>query len=199
MRRGVRLAVDVGDARIGLAASDPYGVIATPVETVPAGKAALRRIVGHVLEREAVEVYVGLPRSLSGKEGVAAAKARDFAKKLALEIAPVRVALIDERLTTVTAHQNLRASGVKGRKQRSVVDQAAAIVILQNALETERASGRPPGRPVKVPSTPDIQPGEGRPAPTAAKPKAPAQQATADEGATGAAPAPRAESGHEHE
>lgn len=151
MRRGVRVAVDIGDVRVGVAACDPDGLVASPVETVPAGRGAVRRIADLVAERGAVEVVVGLPRSLSGHEGAAAGKARDFAARLAAAIAPVGVRLVDERLTTVTATRDLRASGVRGRKARTVVDQAAAVVILNSALETERSSGRPPGLAVEVP------------------------------------------------
>ncbi|MEU1624631.1 Holliday junction resolvase RuvX [Streptomyces sp. NPDC020096] len=152
MRRGRRIAVDVGDARIGVASCDPDGLIATPVETVPGrdAPAARRRIVAIVEEYEPIEVVIGLPRSLSGGEGPAAAKARAFADDVAKLIAPVPVRLVDERMSTVTATHGLRASGVKAKKGRSVVDQAAAVVILQSALETERVSGRPPGETVEV-------------------------------------------------
>ncbi len=152
MRRGRRIAVDVGDARIGVASCDPDGLLATPVETVP-GKdapAARRRIKAIVEEYEPIEVVIGLPRSLSGGEGPAAAKVRVFAQGVAKLIAPVPVRLVDERMSTVTATRGLRASGVKSKKGRSVVDQAAAVVILQSALETERVSGRPPGETVEV-------------------------------------------------
>ncbi|MFF2655349.1 Holliday junction resolvase RuvX [Streptomyces sp. NPDC058045] len=151
-RRGRRLAVDVGDARIGVASCDPDGILATPVETVPGRDvpAAHRRLVQLVEEYEPVEVVIGLPRSLKGGEGPAAAKVRAFAREFAGRIAPVAVRLVDERMTTVTAGQSLRASGVTSRKGRSVIDQAAAVVILQTALETERASGRPPGEGVEV-------------------------------------------------
>ncbi|MEV4919055.1 Holliday junction resolvase RuvX [Streptomyces tirandamycinicus] len=152
MRRGRRLSIDVGDARIGVASCDPDGVLATPVETVPGRDvpAAHRRLRQLVEEYEPIEVVVGLPRSLSGGEGPAAAKVRAFAQALAHGIHPVPVRLVDERMTTVTAGQGLRASGVKSRKGRSVIDQAAAVVILQNALEAERTSGRPPGEGVEV-------------------------------------------------
>ncbi|GAA2917716.1 Holliday junction resolvase RuvX [Streptomyces thioluteus] len=152
MRRGRRIAVDVGDARIGVASCDPDGVLATPVETVPGRDipAAHKRLAAVIEEYEPIEVVVGLPRSLSGREGPAAAKVRTFAKELARRVAPVPVRLVDERMTTVTAAQGLRASGVSSKKGRSVVDQAAAVIILQNALETERVSGRPPGEPVEV-------------------------------------------------
>ncbi|MFJ7130107.1 Holliday junction resolvase RuvX [Streptomyces sp. NPDC098101] len=152
MRRGRRIAVDVGDARIGVASCDPDGVLATPVETVPGRDvpAAHRRLRRIVEEYEPIEVVVGLPRSLSGREGPAATKVRAFAREMAKGIAPVPVRLVDERMTTVTATQGLRASGVKAKKGRSVIDQAAAVIILQNALESERVSGNPPGEGVEV-------------------------------------------------
>jgi putative Holliday junction resolvase len=151
MRRGRRLAVDVGDARIGVASCDPDGILATPVETVPGRDvpAAQRRLKQLVDEYEPIEVVVGLPRSLNGTEGPAAAKVRRFASSLAKAIAPVPVRLVDERMTTVSATQGLRASGVTARKGRSVVDQAAAVIILQSALETERVSGTAPGEGVE--------------------------------------------------
>ncbi|MET9556057.1 Holliday junction resolvase RuvX [Streptomyces sp. NPDC006645] len=151
-RRGRRLAVDVGDARIGVASCDPDGVLATPVETVPGRDvpAAHRRLAQLVEEYEPIEVVIGLPRSLSGGEGPAAVKVRAFAGEVARRIAPVPVRLVDERMTTVSAGQGLRASGVKAKKGRSVIDQVAAVIILQNALESERASGMPPGEGVQV-------------------------------------------------
>jgi putative holliday junction resolvase len=149
MRHGVRLGIDPGDARIGVARSDPTGFLATPVETVRRGKGDLARIARLVREEEAVEVVVGLPRSLSGGEGPAAAKARDFAARLAQRVAPVTVRLVDERLTTVSAEAMLRDRGKKGQQRRAVVDQAAAVMILQHALDTERATGVPPGEPVE--------------------------------------------------
>ncbi len=147
MRRGVRLGVDPGDARIGVARSDPSGMLATPVETVRRGKGDLRRIHQIATAEEAVEIVVGLPRSLSGGEGPAAVKTREFAARLARRVDPVPVRLVDERLTTVTAEAMLRDQR-KGAKRRAVVDQVAAVVILQNALDTERATGTPPGEPV---------------------------------------------------
>jgi putative Holliday junction resolvase len=148
MRTGARLGIDVGTVRIGVARSDPSGLLATPVETVRRGKGDLARIARIAAQHDAVEVIVGLPTSLSGREGPAAKAAREFAARLAARLAPVPVALFDERLTTVTAQRDLRAGGVRARDQRAVVDQAAAVVLLQAALDAERASGRPPGRPV---------------------------------------------------
>ena len=150
MRRGVRLGVDVGDVRIGVARSDPSGMIATPVETVRRGRGDLARLLALAGEEEAVEVVVGLPRSLSGGEGPAAVKVRSFAAEIAAALAPLPVRLCDERLSTVTAEAVLRGQGKKGQKRRAVVDQAAAVVILQNALDTERGTGAAPGELVQA-------------------------------------------------
>ncbi|GIG20391.1 putative pre-16S rRNA nuclease [Cellulomonas chitinilytica] len=155
--RGVRLAVDVGSVRVGLATSDPDGLVATPVATLArdgrkpaAGQvpADVAQIVHEVGERGAAVVYVGLPRHLSGTEGAASGAARAYAVQLAQAVAPVRVRLVDERMSTVSAHQALHASGRSGRSHRQVVDQAAAVVILQYALDAERATGRRPGERV---------------------------------------------------
>lgn len=145
MRHGVRLGIDPGDARIGVAASDPSGVLATPLDTVARGEGDVARLAALVAEHGPMEVVVGLPRSLSGREGPAAGRVRLFAAELAAAFAPVPVRLCDERLSTVTAESMLRAGGKKGKKRRAVVDQAAAVVILQTALDTERTSGSPPG------------------------------------------------------
>ena len=141
--------MDPGDARIGVARCDPSGMLATPVETVRRGKGDLRRLRQLVAAEEAVEVVVGLPRSLAGTEGPAAEKTRAFAVRLAERIAPVPVRLVDERLTTVTAEAMLRDQR-KGQQRRAVVDQVAAVVILQHALDTERATGSAPGEVVTV-------------------------------------------------
>jgi len=154
LRHGVRLGIDPGDARIGVARSDPTGFLATPVETVRRGRGDLARIGVLLAEIEAestvLEVVVGLPRSLRGGENPATAKVRDFAAALARRIAPLPVRLVDERLTTVSAEAMLRDRGRKGQDRRSVVDQAAAVLILQHALDTERASGEAPGEIVEV-------------------------------------------------
>lgn len=161
MRRGVRLGLDPGDARIGVARSDPSGFLATPVETVRSGKGDLRRIrqiVAEVAEETAdgvLEIVVGLPRSLSGREGPASTKVRAFADRLAAAVAPVPVRLCDERLTTVSAEAMLRERGTTGAKRRAVVDQAAAVLILQHALDSESTSGTPPGELVDLGSRPD--------------------------------------------
>lgn len=148
MRRGVRLALDIGDARIGVAASDPHGILATPVETVRRGAGDLDRIVILVSDLEAFEIVVGLPRSLSGREGPAAVRIREVAAQIADRIPGAEVRLVDERFTTVTAERMLRERGKKGQKRRAVVDMAAAVVILQHALDFERETGNPPGSPL---------------------------------------------------
>lgn len=151
--RGARLGVDVGSVRIGVAMSDPDGLIATPVETVArddATGADLARIAALVVETGAVVVYVGLPRHLSGAEGSASAGVRTYGGALARAVAPVPVRLVDERMSTVTAHRAMRAAGRPGRRHRPVVDQVAAVVILQSALDTEAASGDRAGRTLEA-------------------------------------------------
>ncbi|MFC0646786.1 Holliday junction resolvase RuvX [Cellulomonas phragmiteti] len=155
--RGVRLAVDVGTVRVGVAASDPDGTLATPVETLAraSGKPSstssdVARIADEARERRADVVYVGLPRHLSGAEGSSAGVARAYAVALAHAVGPVQVRLVDERMSTVSAHHALQAAGRSGRRHRQVVDQAAAVVILQHALDTERSTGRRPGERVEV-------------------------------------------------
>ncbi|MGC1206450.1 MAG: Holliday junction resolvase RuvX [Ornithinimicrobium sp.] len=159
IRRGVRLGVDVGEVRVGLAASDPDGILATPVATVsrepnaPTQEGAttpedVRLIVDQARDRNVLEVVVGLPTSMNGTEGLAAARARRYAAWLHRNLDGITVRLWDERLTTVDAHRRLTASGVPGRRQRQSVDQAAAVLILQAALDAERSTGTPGGEVV---------------------------------------------------
>jgi len=134
---GVVLAVDVGTVRVGVAASDPHRILASPVETVPSPGHA--RVAALAAERGAVLVVVGLPTSLSGRSVSASADmARAYVKVLAPLVAPVPVQLVDERLTTVTATAALRAAGRSGKRARAVVDQAAAVALLQTVLERAR-------------------------------------------------------------
>jgi putative Holliday junction resolvase len=154
MRVGRRLGVDVGDVRVGVAVCDPDGLIATPVETVAAGPECIARIAELAVSYDVIEVVVGLPVSLSGRDGPAAAKVRSFAEELAGAVAPVSLRLVDERMSTMTADSQLRASGMagtnkqSGKKRRAVIDQAAATVILQAALDAERTRNEPPGERV---------------------------------------------------
>jgi putative holliday junction resolvase len=139
--RGRRLGIDVGSVRIGVATSDPDAVLATPVETVARDRSNkhVRRLARLVDEMEAVEVVVGLPRTLADRSGPAAQDAIALADQLARRIAPTPVRLADERLTTVTAQRSLREAGVRAKGQRSMIDQAAAVGILQNWLDQRRA------------------------------------------------------------
>ena len=153
MRRGVRLAVDWGDARIGVAACDSEGVLAYPVRTVRAGGGEIAELAALVAEYEPIDVLVGLPRSLSGIEGQAAAKARERAVRLA-EAIGVPVRLVDERLTTVTASQRLHEGGKRVKEQRTLIDAAAAVTILEQALRFEQSQGEPAGELVSAPGGP---------------------------------------------
>jgi putative Holliday junction resolvase len=140
--RGRRLGIDVGSVRIGVASSDPDGILATPVETVRRERSGkhLRRLAELAAELEAVEVIVGLPRTLAERTGPSALDAIELAEALARRVAPTPVRLADERLTTVSAQRSLRAAGVRAKEQRAVIDQAAAVAILQSWLDQRRAT-----------------------------------------------------------
>jgi putative holliday junction resolvase len=151
VQRGRRLGVDVGKVRVGVAVSDPDGILATPLVTVardnsfpeegaaadsvPADIAELVRLVG---EHEAVQVVVGLPVRLNGTEGTAAIDIRAYAGRLARALGHVPIVLTDERMSTVVATRRLAERGVRGKRQRAVVDQAAAVEILQSWLDAQR-------------------------------------------------------------
>jgi putative holliday junction resolvase len=134
------LGVDVGTVRVGLALSDPTGTLASPLETLRRAKnnSDLDRLAALVAEHEVTEVVVGEPVHLSGASGASAADAGNYAQELADRIPDVPVILIDERLSTVTAASHLREGGLDSRKQRPVIDQAAAVVILQQFLDSRR-------------------------------------------------------------
>jgi putative Holliday junction resolvase len=145
-RRGRRLGVDVGSVRIGVACSDPDAILATPVETVRRSRSSthLSRLAALVAELDVVEVVVGLPRTLADKTGPAARDAMQLADVLARRIAPIPVRLADERLSTVAAQRALREAGVRTKGHRAVIDQAAAVAILQSWLDQRRAALAPP-------------------------------------------------------
>lgn len=147
-RTGVWLGVDVGTVRLGVAVCDPDGLLATPVTTltVPDGDAgALAPAVSELVAAHgAVGVVVGLPRNLSGADGTSARMAREFAQALSSTYSGP-VYLVDERLTTVDAHRRLRQSGVSDRRARAFIDQAAAVLILQAALDHRASRGTMPG------------------------------------------------------
>jgi putative Holliday junction resolvase len=131
----------VGSVRIGVAVSDPDGILATPVETVRRERTGkhLRRLAALAAEFEAVEVVVGLPLTLADRTGPSARDAIELSEALALRVAPTPVQLADERLTTVSAQRSLREAGVRAKQQRAVIDQAAAVAILQGWLDRRRA------------------------------------------------------------
>jgi len=144
--RGVRLGIDVGKVRIGVAASDQDGFLAIPVKTVRRGYPQdVAEIAKMVRERSVIVAYVGLPKHMSGKEGEATKDARQFTRQLGAKLPDLEFRFIDERLTTVTATANLQAAGRKANRQRSVIDQQAAVIILQTALDAERISGQRAG------------------------------------------------------
>ncbi|MBN9141989.1 MAG: Holliday junction resolvase RuvX [Micrococcales bacterium] len=156
MRRGVRIGVDVGRARVGVARCDPDGLLATPIETLARDEGTVRAVLAHASELDAIEVVVGLPLSLSGADTPSTADARELAGELAAA-SELPVRLVDERLSTVTAYRQLQAGGRRAKGSRSVVDQVAAVIILQNALDSERMADRPPGS--LVPRTKDPERG----------------------------------------
>ena len=147
MRPGVRLGVDVGRARVGIASSDRDGLLATPVRTLPRERADEAAFRGLVEEYGAMEIVVGLPLSLGGGDTPSTADARELAGRIAAWV-EVPVRLVDERLSTVSAQRALHASGRRTKGSRPVIDQVAAVIILQNALDSERSAGRVPGEPV---------------------------------------------------
>ncbi|WP_027586904.1 MULTISPECIES: Holliday junction resolvase RuvX [Acidipropionibacterium] len=138
---GTRIAVDWGKARIGVAACDPRGILAYPVETVATRDRPIERLAAIVAEYEPVEVIMGLPIALDGTEQIAARDVRRQGARLAEAIAPVPVRFVDERMTTRTAARALHDVGRDARHQRSVIDQAAAVAILEQVLEQARTTG----------------------------------------------------------
>ena len=144
-RRGVRIAIDWGKVRVGVAACDRDGLLAYPVETVPNDQQTLARLTALVAEYEPAEVLLGMPVDLKGRVGPAAQAMAEVADQLA-ELPGVELRVVDERLSTASAARKLAASGRSSRQRRGIVDQAAAVDILEQALEYERQTGRPPGQ-----------------------------------------------------
>ena len=152
MRAGVRIGVDVGSVRVGVAASDVTGMLASPVEVLKRDRKGsdLEALVALAVEREAIEIVVGMPRSLADRHGPAATVAHDYAVDLARRVAPTPVRLVDERLSTVQAQRSMHETGHTVKSSRGRIDAAAAVVILQSALDTERATGEPAGELVSL-------------------------------------------------
>ncbi len=154
---GPKLGVDVGLVRVGLAGSDRDGLLATPIRTMkrdPKRNSDVRILVREAVERGAVQIIVGLPKQLSGREGTSAEMARTYAGLVAQELCrqslTLSVRLVDERLSTVSAHRSLHAAGLSSREHRKVVDQVAAVEILQHAIDMQRSRGRDVGDPVPL-------------------------------------------------
>ena len=152
MRSGVRLALDWGRARIGVAACDPSEILAHPVETVQNDQRALVRLAALAAEYQPIEIVFGLPKTLAGTESHAALALREAAARVQAHMGlPLR--LVDERLSTAAASRQLHAAGRNTRRQRQVIDQAAAVAILTAALDTERTTGTAPGELLETPLT----------------------------------------------
>jgi putative Holliday junction resolvase len=154
---GPKLGVDVGQVRVGLAGCDRDGLLATPIRTLKRDarkNSDIRILVREAVERGVVEIFVGLPRNLSGREGASAEMARTYAglvvEELLRQSLVVPVRLVDERLSTVSAHRSLHAAGLSSRNHRKVVDQVAAVEILQHAIDMQRSRGRDVGETVPV-------------------------------------------------
>jgi len=151
IRTGVRVAIDVGGARVGVAASDPEGTLAFPVAVLKRDLRSqhdLEELVALILERGAIEVIVGLPQTLRARDSSSTLDARTYAAALAARIRPVPVRLVDERLSTVSAQKQLHAAGRDTKQSRAVIDAAAAVVLLEAALDRERNTGAPAGEQV---------------------------------------------------
>jgi putative Holliday junction resolvase len=156
MLRGVRLGVDVGSVRIGVAKCDPDGILAIPLETITAGETAIPKIIDLIKAHAPIVVYVGNPLSLNGQVTQSTIGASEFALALVSaisshpEIKEIEVRLIDERLSTVSAQRGLHEVGRTQKTSREVIDQAAAIIILEHALESEKRQGDFAGEEVGV-------------------------------------------------
>jgi len=154
----------VGSVRVGVARTDPDGMLAVPVATLSRPKAVaaprsdLLTLVDLVADYEPLEVVVGLPLGLDGTEGLAAAAVRVYCADLRAALSrrglDVPIRLVDERLTTAAATRGLQAAGRDARSGRAVIDQAAAVIIVQHALDSERSTGTPPGTLLEHATTP---------------------------------------------
>lgn len=153
MRSGIRLGIDVGQARVGVARSDPQGTMAVPVATLPRSS-ALHEIATLIKDYEPLEVVVGLPINLQGNRTASTEDAEAFATEIA-SLGLVSVRMIDERLSTVSATSALHSAGRSSRSHRSVVDQVAAVILLQHTLDSERSQGVPGGYVLDHPGTHD--------------------------------------------
>jgi len=160
--RGVKLGVDVGTVRVGVAVCDRDGILATPLRTLSRNvkkNTDVRILANLAVELGVVEIFVGLPRTMKGEEHASARMATDYAKLLVSKLleagSDVPVRLVDERLSTVTAHRELHQAGMSSKDHRKVVDQVAAAGILQHAIDMQKARGTDVGSRVSA----DLRPG----------------------------------------
>ena len=151
MRRGVRLALDVGSVRIGVAFCDADGIMALPLSTITFSADAVNEIAAIVSEYEAIAVYVGKPINLAGVDTKSTTLSIDFARKLAtlVDDPAISIRMIDERLSTVSAHRDLHSAGRNTKNSKEIIDQAAAVIILEQALDSEKRQGDLVGEPVE--------------------------------------------------
>ena len=139
MQRGRRIAFDYGDVRIGVATSDADSIICSPLTTLKSSdKSLLKSITEIFLEIQPIQIFVGRPALLSGKDGVATDKAVAFADELR-GITEIEVIMIDERLSTVSAARNLREAGKSAKDSKDSIDMAAAVGILEFAIDLEKS------------------------------------------------------------
>ncbi|HET6240451.1 MAG TPA: Holliday junction resolvase RuvX [Arthrobacter sp.] len=181
--QGVKLGVDVGTVRVGVAVCDRDGILATPLRTLarnPKKNTDVRILAALAAELNAVEIFVGLPRTLKGEEHASARMASDYAQLLAGALkdsgSEVPVRLVDERLSTVTAHRNLREAGMSSKNHRKVVDQVAAAGILQHAIDMQKARGAEVGSRVYAESVPGPTGGGAQAGPAVHTPSAQCDQ-----------------------
>ena len=138
MLRGRRIAFDYGDVRIGVAISDPDSILCSPLTTLKATDKNLDSQLSQIfIESEPVQIFVGRPALLSGHDGVASEKAHLFADRLRA-ITDIPVHLVDERMSTISAARNLRDSGKNAKDSKGSIDMAAAVAILEFALDLEK-------------------------------------------------------------
>ena len=138
MKRGRRIAFDYGDVRIGVAVSDPDSILSSPLTTLKATDKNLNQLISVIFsEVEPVAIYVGRPALLSGEDGAASEKASKFAAELAA-ITTVPIVMIDERMSTISAARNLRDAGRTAKDSKESIDMAAAVAILEFAIEIEK-------------------------------------------------------------
>jgi len=152
VRRGVRLALDLGGVRTGVARCDASGVLASPMAVWQASSAVeIQPLLSAALaEDDVLEVIVGLPTNMRGNEALAAERVREVVRELATILTTVPFRLVDERLTTAAARKQLQAAGYSTRTDKALIDAAAATILLEDALEAERRQGVAPGEVVSI-------------------------------------------------